>query len=189
MFAANIVQVDIDKAKCRHCDKLFFEVETLKKHIKYVHNQSTEKGFMCKYCGMVSEKKNSIHAHELRAHGNLEYAHVSCELCGKAFFRTYHLKNHIQLRHEEVRCFSCDICTKSFKQKPHLLAHILIHSGKKNFLCKTEGCDKAFSKEWTLTQHERIHTGVKPYKCEPCDVAFAQKNSLNVHNNTYHKEQ
>ena len=129
----------------------------------------------------------SIKAHELRDHGNLEYANISCDFCGKTFFSTYQLKRHQKDTHENERSFVCDVCPKSFKQKPHLISHKSIHSGEKKFLCKTEGCDKAFTKEWTLVQHERIHTGVKPYQCKQCAVSFAQKNSLNVHNNTHHK--
>ena len=135
---------------------------------------------------MKNEK--SIKKHELREHGNQEYAFITCDLCGKAFFEKALLNRHIKDNHEDGRPFICDICPKTFKQKPHLVTHSLIHSGERKFSCKKEGCDKAFTKEWTLMQHERIHTGVKPYSCKLCDVSFAQKNSLNVHNNTHHKE-
>ena len=119
----------------------------------------------------------------------MEYANLSCDLCGKLFVHISQLKRHTKIKHESARPFVCEVCPKSFKEKGKLTDHKKVHTSEKNFSCKTEGCDKAFTKEWTLIQHERIHTGVKPYKCEPCDVAFAQKNSLNVHNNTHHKEQ
>ena len=187
LFAANSIQLDVDKVKCRHCDAIFLTAEPLKKHLKSDHNVSTEQQFVCKYCGKMLENEKSIKAHELRNHGNIEYGCQTCDYCGKSFLESNQLKRHVSITHVEARPFVCDICPKTFKQRETLVAHRLIHSGEKNFSCQKEGCDKAFTKEWTLVQHERIHTGVKPYSCKLCDVSFAQKNSLNVHNNTHHK--
>ena len=136
---------------------------------------------------MVIVPTLSIQTHELREHGNVEYASISCDFCGKAFNATYQLRRHVMINHESTRQFICDICPKAFKQKPHLAAHRLIHTGEKSFHCKMDGCGKSFTKDWSLVQHERIHTGEKPYSCQPCGVAFVQMNSLTVHMNTHHK--
>ena len=187
LVAANFKQVDVDRVECNHCDKLFFNTKSIKRHLSDEHNLPTEMRFICKYCGKVLENQKSIQCHELREHGNSEYANITCDLCGKSFVSISKLKWHTKIKHETARPFVCEICPKSFKENSKLTDHRKIHT-KPTFFCKTEGCDKAFTKEWTLTQHERIHTGVKPYKCDVCYVAFVQKNSLNVHNNTHHKD-
>ena len=143
---------------------------------------------MCKFCGKILENEKSIKSHELREHGNTEYGNISCEVCGIAFIGKHKLKVHILSVHGNERPFICDVCPKSFKRKLHLEAHKLIHTGEKKYACTRKECEMAFSKKTTLVQHERLHTGEKPYKCNDCNIAFVQRNSLNVHNNTHHKK-
>ena len=183
-FRSNVKQIDVDKVKCTHCDAALQSTQEVKNHLKSIHNIGY---FMCKYCGKTIELEKTLKEHEFRAHGNTEYGSKSCEFCGLAFVHSHRLKKHVFNAHQNERPFVCDICSKGFKHNGPLQAHRLIHTGEKNFLCTSEGCGKAFTKETTLTQHERLHTGIKPYKCQACNVAFAQKNSLNVHNNTHHK--
>ncbi len=53
---------------------------------------------------------------------------------------------------------------------------------KKKYQCHV--CNKLFPNSFRLKTHVRIHTGEKPFKCEPCSQAFADRSNYVKHKQT-----
>lgn len=57
--------------------------------------------------------------------------------------------------------------------------HKLVHSGKREHVCKE--CGKSFALRGNLTVHTRLHTGEQPYHCTLCPKKFYDSNGLRRH--------
>lgn len=64
-----------------------------------------------------------------------------------------------------------------------LNAHLMIHTGKKEFLCNY--CGSSFLSKGQLQTHERSHTKEKPYFCTVCGKSFAHRESLVTHSSVH----
>ena len=78
-----------------------------------------------------------------------------------------------------------NICDKNYKINRNINCKII--NNKKRFFCEYEGCNKSFVGKWYLKNHKRTHTKEKPYICEHCNRAFAQKSSRKRHIDGQHK--
>ena len=53
----------------------------------------------------------------------------SCQICGKVFKKSSHVKTHIENVHTADGKVKCGICTKTFKNKESLKTHCRIIHG------------------------------------------------------------
>lgn len=115
-----------------------------------------------------------------------------CTLCGKAFKRHCHLKEHLathdpraqhRVRHTP---YKCTFCEKMFAKPSLLERHMRIHTGERPYAC--DMCPKTFNQKNALQMHMTKHTGEKPHRCEYCNKVFSQKGNLKVHKKRNHSE-
>ncbi|XP_006818381.1 uncharacterized protein LOC102801445 [Saccoglossus kowalevskii] len=187
-------------------------LDDVESHLKLL---TTE--FHCKRCNQTDFINRNVYELHLRSHDvadkitseGINEEIPTCEHCGKAFSKKWHLQQHLKI-HTGERAHQCTYCGWRFTRKSDLTKHIRIHTGKE-FQCHI--CEKKFTRKWDhdvhvkthsgeclhtchlcgktftwkrcLIEHVRYHTGEKPYQCEVCQRRFTTKTHLNEHKRTH----
>ncbi|XP_070502660.1 zinc finger protein Paris-like [Chironomus tepperi] len=132
--------------KCSHqnCDKAFFTVSALKKHVE----SHSEKEMPCEYCGKLFSCLNNLRTH-LYYHSEPKFV---CEFegCGKKFFMRKLLKAHINV-HRGQKDYECEYCEKSYFFQAHLKRHVLSMHMRLKIDC--ELCSSTFARKETYRNH------------------------------------
>ena len=99
------------QAKCEICTVCGKKVRCMKIHLK-VHKN--EKQLQCDMCDFQCNARSSLKRH-MYTHSEdpMEGRKHRCELCMKAFFNKYDLKQHL-LTHGKIRPYQCKLCSGTF---------------------------------------------------------------------------
>ncbi|XP_037025417.1 zinc finger protein 260-like [Bradysia coprophila] len=119
---------------------------------------------------------------------------LSCDQCGKKFFKLHRLEGHLR-QHQGLKPCVCGICGKAFSKWSGLSLHMSgWHNDKpdqKQFSCDAENCDKAYNMKQSLSLHKKNrHSDTKTVQeikcvCEVCGKPFKTSNALKKHTYTH----
>ena len=126
-----------DFNNCDICEKFFATFSELKEHILNDHQVTLE---------YITNKSEKIPNESIKNNENIKQENImlnktqrknegqrnyKCNICGKSFTQSNHLKTHIKAVHEGQRNYKCDSCGKPFTQSGSLTLHIkTVHEGK-----------------------------------------------------------
>ncbi|XP_072173385.1 uncharacterized protein [Diadema setosum] len=185
---------------CDHCDKVYYDLRTLKHHMRlhserqyecdichkkfftssevitHKRNVHTEKSHLCEICGKSFKSKGILSQHCDSVHST--ECRYKCDVCGRGFKRSSHLYAH-QKCHTDIRPFTCELCGKKFRTTSNLKVHTDWHKNIRNHVC--EACGKTFLTKANLDKHYFTHTGRKPHPCTECEQEFVDLPSLRHH--------
>ena len=86
--------------KCEICEKTFQSNERKRKHFGTTHGETNI--FTCNVCNRIFGTKNGLTFHLKNYHQEAPRK-FKCDSCGKSFYQSVHLKNHIKKIHERQR--------------------------------------------------------------------------------------
>jgi hypothetical protein len=181
---------------CNFCGKVFNGHRTRIRrsyltHLENYHQERIEESgekvqYPCPLCNEKFFSRITLERHDSRVHHN-ETVICPYENCNAEFRGNYFLKSHIRSVHK-AKQHQCHLCGKQFKYRS-LLAHVkTIHENIRDIVCPFAGCGKMFGRYTSLDVHMRIHRDEKPLKCEYCDFRGRQRNNINSHMKTHHKD-
>ncbi|KAF2279637.1 uncharacterized protein EI97DRAFT_430672 [Westerdykella ornata] len=93
------------------------------------------------------------------------YRPHACKFCDKSFATNQARQNH-ERTHTGDRPYVCPDCGFRTTTQTQWVTHVeAMHSGRKRYRCRYEGCGFVCADSSNLSKHERIHQGLRPYRC------------------------
>ncbi|XP_041060377.1 zinc finger protein PLAGL2 isoform X2 [Cetorhinus maximus] len=158
--------------KCTYCEKMFHRKDHLKNHLQ-THDPNKE-AFKCEECGKNYNTKLGYKRH-LALHAATS-GDLTCKVCLQTFESTEvlleHLKTHSGKSSSGVKekKHQCDHCDRRFYTRKDVRRHMVVHTGRKDFLCQY--CAQRFGRKDHLTRHmKKSHSQeLLKIKTEPSDM-------------------
>lgn len=169
---------------CTICDKGFRQNQTLKMHIKVVHEKQGERTFGCSECDKKFKTAAALQYHSTTHLGEEARIH-KCDECVKSFKVESNLTKHKAMCHSKLsRRFICDECGERFMMLSHLQAHLKRHDPTREKVV----CGLCGKYVLHLESHMRlVHSTVdESATCHECGAVLKSKKNLERHKKRVH---
>lgn len=158
--------------QCMYCDKMFHRKDHLRNHLQ-THDPNKE-ALHCSECGKNYNTKLGYRRH-LAMHA-ASSGDLSCKVCLQTFESTQALLEHLKAHSRLVaggakeKKHPCDHCDRRFYTRKDVRRHLVVHTGRKDFLCQY--CAQRFGRKDHLTRHvKKSHSQeLLKIKTEPVDM-------------------
>ncbi|EHH19794.1 zinc finger protein PLAGL2 [Chlorocebus sabaeus] len=158
--------------QCMYCDKMFHRKDHLRNHLQ-THDPNKE-ALHCSECGKNYNTKLGYRRH-LAMHA-ASSGDLSCKVCLQTFESTQALLEHLKAHSRRVaggakeKKHPCDHCDRRFYTRKDVRRHLVVHTGRKDFLCQY--CAQRFGRKDHLTRHvKKSHSQeLLKIKTEPVDM-------------------
>ena len=164
--------VEEDLHRCSFCAFKTPQKANLIKHlaVKHKKGENGEEHKMNKACPICPFKCVADHilkAHMLRKHTSKDQMKFKCSQCDYATVEGAALKKHVRFRHTNERPYMCSICDFSTHTHSAMARHKRGHEQTKPYVCDT--CGQAYADRKRLRDHQVVHqTGNFPLPFD-CD--------------------
>ncbi|XP_030623124.1 zinc finger protein PLAGL2 isoform X2 [Chanos chanos] len=158
--------------QCSFCEKMFHRKDHLKNHLQ-THDPNKE-AFKCEECGKHYNTKLGYKRHV--AMHSATAGDLTCKVCLQSYESTpallEHLKSHSGKSSggTKEKKHPCDHCDRRFYTRKDVRRHMVVHTGRKDFLCQY--CAQRFGRKDHLTRHvKKSHSQeLLKIKSEPPDM-------------------
>ncbi|KAJ8017170.1 hypothetical protein DPEC_G00014970 [Dallia pectoralis] len=158
--------------QCSFCEKMFHRKDHLKNHLQ-THDPNKE-AFKCEECGKHYNTKLGYKRH--MAMHSATAGDLTCKVCMQSYESTpallEHLKSHSGKSSggAKEKRHPCDHCDRRFYTRKDVRRHMVVHTGRKDFLCQY--CAQRFGRKDHLTRHvKKSHSQeLLKIKAEPPDL-------------------
>ncbi|KAJ8397598.1 hypothetical protein AAFF_G00435970 [Aldrovandia affinis] len=158
--------------QCSFCEKMFHRKDHLKNHLQ-THDPNKE-AFKCEECGKNYNTKLGYKRH-VAMHAATS-GDLTCKVCLQSYESTpvllEHLKSHSGKSSggAKEKKHPCDHCDRRFYTRKDVRRHMVVHTGRKDFLCQY--CAQRFGRKDHLTRHvKKSHSQeLLKIKTEPPDM-------------------
>lgn len=128
-FKASNLRRHIDTAhmkkeyRCRQCDVVCHAKDSLRSHIRRVHNTATASKFQCLHCEKSFADRSRYKRHQMIHDDIREHC---CPHCSKRFRERSNLESHLRT-HSGLKPFDCGVCSKKFADRGSYRNHVKSH--------------------------------------------------------------
>ncbi|XP_055632730.1 zinc finger and BTB domain-containing protein 17-like [Toxorhynchites rutilus septentrionalis] len=184
---------------CDYCGKRFNQRRSFQSHVRR-HRYKANGTYKCEDCGETCGSRLLLARHRRKHTGERNF---TCPYCSKKFSRACNLLMHKRI-HTNERCHKCLECDKTFRDTVILRKHreryhtgnnqcasnrnlfVLTEDGRKQFICKHEGCSYTTYNSTSISRHKASHT--KRYECSDCGKRFSVPNLVRRHQVSMHSK-
>lgn len=163
--------VNLIKYQCDVCEK-FFNVESAL--IVHKRKHTGEKPHTCDQCGRMFSQIGNLNRHKIT---HTDYKPYQCETCEKRFNRLDLLKAHEKIHAMRENGFPCNFCTEVFS----LMQDLKSHKKTAHPVLRCKSCKSKFYDPVQFEKHMKAHRRDHPYKCNICEMCYADAASLVSH--------